>query len=169
VGALLATRIDPKQLRMAVGVAMVLVLVLLFAKPKRWLEGRSDNAKGLHWAPQAVVFFCIGVYGGFVQMGVGVFMLTGLVFGAGYDVVRGNAVKVLIILCFTAIALAVFIHSGQVNWSVGLLLACGNMAGAWIATRQAAKRGARFIRWLLIPVVTYAALKYLGVLALLAR
>jgi uncharacterized membrane protein YfcA len=133
------------------------------------LEGGADSAKEKHWAVKAGIFFCIGVYGGFIQMGVGVFMLTGLVFSVGYDVVRGNAVKVLIILCFTAIALVIFIYSGKVNWSVGLLLACGNMTGAWIATKQAAKRGATFIRWLLILVVSYAALKYLGILALLSR
>jgi hypothetical protein len=168
LGAFLATRMDAHHLKRAVGVAMLLVLGLLFIKPQRWTDGMRDSSKGLHWIPKAGIFFCVGVYGGFIQMGVGVFLLTGLVFGAGYDVVRGNAVKVLIVLCFTTIALAVFIYSGKVYWSIGLLLACGSMAGAWIATRQAAKRGARFIRWLLIFVVSYAALKYLGVFDLVA-
>ena len=76
------------------------------------------------------VFFFIGIYLGFIQMGVGVFLLTGLVLGVGYDVVRGNAVKVLIILCCTAIALGIFIYSDKVDWEFGLLLACGNMAGS---------------------------------------
>ena len=165
-GAILATQISAPHLKKAVGIAMVVVLLLLFVRPKRWIEGGRDG-RGLHWLPRDVIFFCIGMYGGFIQMGVGVFLLTGLVLGSGFDVIRGNAVKVLIVCCFTVIALAIFICSGKVDWPVGLLLACGNMTGAWIATRQAARRGARFVRWLLIVVVSYAALKYLGVLDLL--
>ena len=93
---------------------------------------------------------------------VGLFLLAGLVLGAGYDLVRGNAVKVLIILCFTVFALAVFLYNGQVRWDVGLILAVGNMAGAWVAAKVAARKGAaRFVRWLLIVVVIAAAAKLL--------
>jgi len=42
-----------------------------------------------------------------------------------------------------------------------LTLAAGNMLGAWVATHEAAKRGAPFIRWLLIVVVIAAATRYL--------
>jgi uncharacterized membrane protein YfcA len=35
------------------------------------------------------------------------------------------------------------------------------MLGAWVATHEAAKRGAPFIRWLLIAVVIAAATRYL--------
>lgn len=164
LGAFLATHMDTAHFKKAVGIAMVVILALLLAKPKRWIEGKADDSSDMHWAARSGMLFLIGVYGGFIQMGVGVFLLTGLVLGVGYDVLRGNAVKVLIILCFTVIALGIFVYSGKVNWSIGLLLASGNMTGAWIATRQAAKRGARFIRWLLIVVVAYAALKYLGLL-----
>jgi hypothetical protein len=50
-----------------------------------------------------------------------------------------------------------------VAWKIGLALAAGNMLGAWIATREAARRGAVFVRYLLIAVVTFAALRYLGI------
>jgi hypothetical protein len=81
--------------------------------------------------------------------------------------VRANAVKVLIVLCFTVFALAVFVINGQVVWQIGLILAVGNMLGAWVGARMAVKRGAVFVRWLLIAVVAVSAAKLLGVFDLI--
>jgi uncharacterized membrane protein YfcA len=77
------------------------------------------------------------------------------------DLVRANGVKVAVIFALTLPALAVFVAHGQVRWGAGLLLACGNMLGAWTAGREAARRGAGFVRWILVLVVSGAALKYL--------
>jgi len=112
---------------------------------------------------QILIFFAIGLYGGFIQAGAGFFLLAGLVLGAGYDLVRANAVKVLIVLCYTIFALAVFLFNDQVRWEVGLVLALGNMLGAWIAARMAVKRGVVFVRWLLIIIVALAAAGLLGI------
>jgi uncharacterized membrane protein YfcA len=111
---------------------------------------------------QLVIFFFIGIYGGFIQAGVGIFLLAGLVLVSGYDLVRANAVKLLIVLCYTVFALIVFILNDQVRWFVGLILAIGNMLGAWIASRMAVKRGAGFVRWILIAVVAVSAVLLLG-------
>jgi hypothetical protein len=163
-GAFVAGTIDKAHLRTAIGVVMVVVLVMLFVKPKRWIEGRPDAGRGRPGVLQMLVFFLIGAYGGFVQVGVGVFSLVALVLMSGFDLVRGNAVKVFMILCFTIPALAVFVYYGQVRWGIGLVLAAGNMLGAWVATKEAARRGGRFVRYLLIAVVSFAALRYLGVI-----
>jgi uncharacterized membrane protein YfcA len=77
--------------------------------------------------------------------------------------VKANAVKVLIILCFTAFALVVFVYHNQVNWFIGLILAIGNMLGAWVATHTAVKKGAGFVRWILIGVVIVSAVSLLGI------
>lgn len=165
LGAVIACSIEVADLRRAVGVAMLVILATLFIRPKRWIEGRMREA-ARPTPLQMLLFLGIGVYGGFIQMGIGVFLLTSLVLNAGFDVVRGNAAKVLIVLLGALVALAVFIVHGQIIWTVGLVLACGNMLGAWVATREAARRGAVFVRALLIVVVSLAALRYLGVLDL---
>ncbi|MBW1944993.1 MAG: sulfite exporter TauE/SafE family protein, partial [Deltaproteobacteria bacterium] len=114
-----------------------------------------------------VIFFFIGAYGGFIQAGVGIFLLAGLVLGVGYDLVRANAVKVLIVLCFTAFAMVVFMINGQILWGMGLLLAVGNAGGGWLAAKLAIERGAGLVRWFLIAVVIVSAAKLLGLLDLL--
>jgi uncharacterized protein len=79
------------------------------------------------------------------------------VLSAGFNLVSANAVKNLMVLVFTAAALVVFIVHDQVNWTLGLLLAAGQSLGAWIAARMAVKRGARFVRWVVIVVIVLSA------------
>jgi uncharacterized membrane protein YfcA len=162
IGAQIAADLDEIVMRRIIGGLMVVMLVVLIVRPGRWLESMPERLdRNPSWV-QYLIFFAIGLYGGFIQAGVGIFLLAGLVLGAGYDLVRANAVKLLIILCFTVFALAVFILNDQVRWSVGLVLAAGNMSGAWVASRMAVKRGAVFVRWVLIAVVVVSAILLLG-------
>lgn len=163
LGAQIAVNLDETLMRRTIGALMVVMLIVILIRPKRWLEGRPEMTDRPPSWLQLAVFFGIGVYGGFIQAGVGIFLLAGLVLGAGYDLVRANAVKVLIILCFTIPALAIFFLNDQVEWGIGLILAVGNMAGAWVAVRTAAEKGAKFVRWLLIGVVLVAGISLLGV------
>ena len=169
IGAQIAVNLDEVTMRRTIGALMVVMLAVILVRPKRWLEGKPSLARQhLNWQ-QWLIFFLIGIYGGFIQAGVGIFLLAGLVLSAGYDLVRANAVKVLIVLGSTIFAMAVFVLNKQVVWSLGLILAVGNMLGAWVATRVAVKRGAVFVRWLLIAVVAVSALELLGLFDWVAR
>ena len=162
IGAQIAATLDEEILRRTIGVLMVIMFIILLVRPKRWLEGKAGVVGEKPTLLQYLIFFAIGVYGGFIQIGVGLFLLAGLVLSAGYNLVWANAVKLLIVLSFTIFALAVFVYNEQVNWLVGLVLAVGNMSGAWVATRVAVQRGAGFVRWFLIAVVVISAALLLG-------
>lgn len=164
VGAWLAGCMDRSTFRFTVGMLLLVVLVLLFIKPRAWLEQHKDIKRRSLWL-LAPIYFLIGIYGGFIQMGIGVFLLVALVWVSGFDLLVGNAVKILIVFVLTMPALIVFALQGNVHWHTGLVLACGNMLGAWLAAREAAKRGAPFIRALLIVVVIAASTRYLGLWA----
>lgn len=167
LGAQIAVNLDEQMMRRTIGALMVVMLMLMLIRPNRWLE--KSTTPVLHrpgWG-QLLLFFAIGIYGGFIQAGVGIFLIAGLVLSVGYDLVRANAVKVLIILCFTVFALVVFVLNGQVWWGIGLLLASGNAIGGWVAARMAVKRGAIFVRGLLIIVVVVSAAELLGIFDLL--
>ena len=92
-----------------------------------------------HWAIM-VGFFVVGLYGGFIQAGVG-FLVLAITTFAGLDLVRGNAVKLLSILLLTIPSLIVFAAAGQVDWPRGLALGAGNWAGAMIGVRMAVLKG----------------------------
>jgi uncharacterized membrane protein YfcA len=166
IGAQIAVGLDERMLRRVIGALLAIMLVLIVARPRRWLKGHLEVIEGRPSFLHLMTFFIIGCYGGFIQAGVGVFLLAGLVLGVGYDLVRANAVKVLIIFCFTVFALVVFMMNGQVQWGLGILLAVGNAIGGSLAARLAIERGAVFVRWLLIAVVAVSAAKLLGLLDL---
>lgn len=167
IGAQIAVNLDEQLMRRTIGALMVAMLVVIIARPRRWLEGRAEALDQRPGWGQMVVFFLIGGYGGFIQAGVGIFILAGLVLSAGYDLVRANAAKALIVLCFTVFALLVFIYNDQVRWELGILLAIGNALGGWVAARMAVERGAVFVRWLLIAVVAVSAAQLLGLFELI--
>jgi uncharacterized membrane protein YfcA len=108
------------------------------------------------------IFLGIGFYGGFIQAGVGFLLLAVIVPGLGLDLVRGNALKVVLGLAHMVISLPVFVARGQVDLTAGIALALGNMAGAWIGTRLAVLRGGRFVRWVLAGAILLSAAQLLG-------
>lgn len=169
LGAQIAVNLDETLMRRTIGALMVVMLIVILVRPRRWLQGRETRESGPAGWLQMLIFFGIGIYGGFIQAGVGIFLLAGLVLGSGFDLVRANAVKVLIILCFTAFALVVFLLNDQVRWEIGLILAFGNMAGAWVAVKTAVKRGAEFVRWFLVAVVLVAAVVLLDLPGIIAK
>ena len=63
-----------------------------------------------------LLFVGVGFYGGFVQAGVGFLVLGVTVLACGYDLVRANSIKVLVILVYTAVAVPIFILGDQVWW-----------------------------------------------------
>lgn len=169
IGAQIAADLNDAIMDKVIGAVMVLMLGVILFRPKRWLEGTNLQFTDRPSLTQIVIFFLIGIYGGFIQAGVGIFLLSGLVLSAGYNLVRANAVKTLIVLVFTLFALFIFIANGQVNWLIGIALAIGNAAGGWFAARMAVERGATFVRFVLIAVVILSALNLLGVFGWIGR
>ena len=159
LGAQIAADLDERMMRLAIAVIMVIMLVVILVNPKRWLEDTTSKLGSRVGFVEIVAMFGVGVYGGFIQAGVGIFLLAVLVLVSGYDLVRGNALKVLVVLGFTPLALVVFVLNDQVVWSIGLTMALGNMVGAWLGARAAAKGGASFVRMVLIGVIIVSSLK----------
>jgi len=135
---------------------------IILLKPDKWVKGQAGLIEKKASPFQYFVFFLIGLYGGFIQAGVGFFLLSGLVLSVGYDLLRANAMKLLIVLIYTPFALAVFIYNGQIDYILGLVLAGGNMLGAFIASKYASRIGNKVIRYILLIIIFLSALKLLN-------
>jgi len=157
IGAMIAADINEEVFEKAIAVVMLMMLVFIVYKPQKWIKEQTDlvEKKVSFW--QIVIFFFIGVYGGFIQIGVGYFLLAGIVLGAGYELVKANAIKVLIVLLYSPFAIFVFFMNDQINWKYGLIMTVGNVAGAFIASRMAVARGAKFVRWIIVAVILITA------------
>jgi uncharacterized membrane protein YfcA len=157
-GAYVATTISSEVMQRVFALVVVLVAASVLVKPSRWMGGTEAR---LHHPWRWLVFLGVGFYGGCVQAGVGFLMLAGLVLGSGFGLVKGNAAKVTLILLYTPLTLVLFATADQVDLAVGLVLGSGNMIGAWIASNLAIKKGAAWIRWVLVVAAVAAAVRML--------
>ena len=157
-GAFLAVNLNDEVMKLAIAGVMILVFFLILLKPNRWINSHEEHPPIPYWV-QVIVFFFVGIYGGFIQAGVGFFLLTSLVLGSGFELVKANALKLFVILLYTPLALLIFFIHGDVNLWIGLVLAVGNMTGAWIGTKIAVKWGAVFIRYFVLVAILVASTK----------
>ncbi len=162
IGAQFAVEINERIMNNAIAIMLVIMFFLLLFKPEAWIKGQAYLASEKPGIFQIVIFFVIGIYGGFIQAGVGMFLLAGLVLGSGLDLVKANAVKNLIILLFTSVVMVIFMYNNQINYEIGLILAAGSMLGAFVATKFAVSWGPKFIRYVLLFVILGASLKLFG-------
>jgi uncharacterized membrane protein YfcA len=161
-GAMLAVDVNKKVIEIAMAAAMVIMVFFIFYKPDKWLKGNAlILERPIRWW-QLAIFFLAGFYGGFIQVGVGYFFLMALVLGVGYDLVKANAVKNLIVFFYAIFALLVFVINGQVNYLYGLVLSAGSVIGALIASWLAIKKGAPFIRAVILISVILTILQISG-------
>lgn len=169
LGALISIRLDDTQFRTILGITLLLLIGPVLAESQ--LHARFANRQHAFresWGIWAV-FFAIGVYSGFLQVAAGLFFLLVLSLAGGMNLVLANSIKVTAMLCTTTVALLVFIADHKVEWRIGLLLAAANAIGAWLGAHWGVKKGAYWIRVVLITTVVGMALQLLGVFALLWR
>jgi uncharacterized membrane protein YfcA len=152
LGAWLATRLDDQLFRPLIGVVLLIWAVVLLVKPDRLLHP-PDEAREPSPLSYALALL-VGLYGGFLQAGVGFPLIALLAGHLGYDLVRANSVKAGLIFAYTCVALPVFAAAGQVAWTPALVLALGTMLGAWLGARWQLEKGASVVRWFVIAMVT---------------
>lgn len=156
IGAFAISQVADDTFETIFGLLMVPVVILTVIKPK----ARTDVKPWPTWVTW-LVFAGIGMYGGAFQAGVGLVLLAALTH-AGYDLVTANNVKVLVNTIVAAIALPVFIWSGNVVWGPALVLAVGFLVGGWLGAKLAVKGGERLVRWFMVICALFLAGRLLG-------
>lgn len=153
IGAKVAIGTDAALFQFILAGVMLVMLALTLLNPTSRLKDRIESSGTASKVIAMVVFFFIGIYGGFIQAGVGLLVITGLRLLTGIDLVRTNAIKVFVIFCYTIVALGTFIIDDQVNWTLGVTLAIGNATGAWIGSHWAVEKGDKWIKVVLVVTV----------------
>ena len=157
-GAWLASHMDESIFRKAAALLFAVMAMTVFVDPKRWDRPAGAGRIRPYLYP---LFFLLGVYGGFLQAGIGVLLISTFVLAGGYDVVRGNALKFALAFLFTAAALLTFTAAGQVRWLTGLALAVGTIAGGIVGARLVIAKGSRWVRVLVVVAAVGAVIKLL--------
>ncbi|MCG8307829.1 MAG: sulfite exporter TauE/SafE family protein [Cytophagales bacterium] len=159
IGAKIAVDIRGELFNKILSVIMVLVVFATIRGKSKPKEIKRESARLSTKIPGAVIFFFIGIYGGFIQAGVGFLIIGTLSALHEFSLVKINSMKVFIVLVYTLAALAVFIYEGKVNWLYGIVLAVGNSAGAWFASRWTVEKGDGAVKIFLVIAVIALSVK----------
>jgi uncharacterized membrane protein YfcA len=158
VGAFLAVDIDKEVFNRILAVVIVAVVVYMAINPLKNIN-KPENMGKKATITSIIIFFFVGIYGGFIQAGVGYLMIMALTLVNGFSLVKTNSIKVFVALTYTLVALGIFIYYGIVNWEFGIPLAIGNATGGWLASRWSVNKGDNWIRYIVMVTASAFAIK----------
>jgi len=159
IGAQIAVDIKGETFNKILAIIMVVIVFYMVFKPKITIEGTLEKTSGKQLWLSILLFFFVGIYGGFIQAGVGFIILLVLSSVNSLSLVKSNAVKVVVVLIYTFSSVAIFAYNGAINWKMGLVLAIGTSVGGWFASRWSVNKGDGLVRKFLIVMVIIMAIK----------
>ena len=133
LGALVASNSSQKPFEIALLIFMVLILFITLFKPQQYLKDWESHYKSKKI--RYLIYFFIGFYGGFIQLGAGVLFIVLLSIFEDLSLVQINVLKVMMIFVYTLFVVLVFIYYGQVRWGHGLTLMAGQSIAAYFASK----------------------------------
>ncbi len=161
VGAQLVLYVDGELFSKIFAVMMfVIVGIMIFQrKGANTLLGERVGQKAT--VTSLIIFFFIGIYGGFIQSGVGIIILLALNTIHRFTLVKSNSIKNVVVFLYTIAAVAIFIYNDLIDWEYALYLAVGNSIGGWISSRWSVKKGDKMVRVFMMLAVTALAINLL--------
>lgn len=157
IGSLIASQVsDGLFTKIFVGVMILAVGLTLYDPFKSKGEEKLDTRSQVIGT---ILFFFIGIYGGFVQAGIGFLVIAVLALVNNLNLVRSNYVKVFAAIIYTGVSVAVFAWEEKIEWKTGLILAIGHAMGGWYASRWSVKAGDVWIKRVMIVSIIGMAVK----------
>jgi uncharacterized membrane protein YfcA len=164
-GVFIALSVTNEQFMMVFRYLLLVTLLVVLVNPKRWLIKTEINKIPNLWIA-VPCFLGLGFYGGFIQMGMGVFFLVVTVLIMKINIIDANALKTTIVAIYTIVVVFLFHRNGLIEWKLGLTVAIGQSVGGYL-TADIASRYPEADRWayrLLIIVIIFALLSAFDVI-----
>ena len=158
IGSNIAVDISDKIFNRILAIVMLIVMLISIFRPSINIDPQELFTRKKIWL-SILTFFFLGIYGGFIQAGIGFLIIATLTSIHGLGMAKTNSIKVFVILCYTAAAVIVFYIEGKIRWEYGLALAVGNSIGAWIGSRWSVGKSDKFIRMILLVMVVALSIK----------
>ncbi|MHA7057479.1 sulfite exporter TauE/SafE family protein [Aquimarina sp. M1] len=159
IGAKIAINIKGETFNKILAIVMLVVVLFMVFKPKINTKDLIERIQGTYRFSSILAFFFIGIYGGFIQAGVGIFILLALSSINRMSLVKSNAVKAVVVFIYTIGALVIFAFNDQIDYLYGFVLAFGNASGGWFSSRWSVKKGDGIVKIFLIIMVIAMAIK----------
>lgn len=157
LGSFLASRVpDEIFSKIFVGIMFLSVFLIVYDPFKSKGEERLDTRSQVIGS---LFFVLLGVYGGFVQAGIGFMVIAVLSLVNNLNLVTANYVKVFAAIVYTGVSVIVFGLEGKIQWKTGLVLAVGHALGGWYASRWSVSAGDVWIKRVMIASIVAMAIK----------
>lgn len=162
LGAYAATLVPNSVLTPLIVATLVVMAGTMFLNPAALAPAAdAEPIDPLRRPSAALALFAAGLYGGFLQAGVGIVLLAVFASLLQIDLVRGNGLKVAVIFLYSIVVVLVFAARARVAWSSGGALAAGQVLGAVLGVRFAITRGQAAIQKALFVIIVLMALALL--------
>jgi uncharacterized membrane protein YfcA len=133
---------------------MLISVGIFFLLPLK--VGKIDSPQKISlWGFSALCGFSIGFYDGFFGPGTGSFFAIAFMTLMGFNMLKATAHTKVLNFTSNVASLIFFAFGGQIVWIVGLVMAAGQLIGAYIGSGMTMKHGAKIIRPLLV-IVSFA-------------
>lgn len=152
LGAMLLQIIPEKTMRIIVIAAIPLVALIVLRRKNSLVAKKLLPEKYILPASFLTGLF-IGFYDGLVGPGTGTFLILLFTLVLGLEAVKSSGTAKIVNLASNVAALATLIASGHVLYLLGLPAALCAMAGGYLGSGMTIKRGAGFIKWMLVGVL----------------
>jgi len=159
LGAQIAIDLDGSIFNKVLAIIMIIVGVLILFKQQKIDLNLPERLTGKYLFWSILGFFIIGIYGGFINAGIGIVIMLFLNRFNQMSLIKTNATKVAVVFIYSSIALFIFAYNDAVNWKMGFLMALGTSLGAWITSRWSVKKGDRIIRYAMLFTILIMAIK----------
>ncbi len=162
-GSIIAVNISDELFKRILGYVMIGVIISMVFRKSNKKKNQGESLHRSSWLIYPAIF-AVGLYGGFIQVGVGFVLMASIFHLMKISLIRVNMHKVFIIFIYTIPALLVFIFTSNVNWKFGLALAAGTGFGAWWSAKVSVKKGEGVIRVVLIVLILIMSLILLNII-----
>lgn len=155
LGAKLALVLDERYLKIILLALLPVIAVVILMKKNFGGVDRSDRLSPTRVSVLSfAIGFSLGMYDGFFGPGTGTFLILAFTGVIGLNLVRASGSTKIVNLSSNIGALITFLLNGKVLFTLGLVAAVFNIAGNWIGSGLAIKRGSKIIRPIFIVSVS---------------
>ncbi len=164
LGSALASRLvlvlPDNVLKSMVLVMIPLAALIIFSQRKQPEADRSGEIPLRKKLPlAAMIGFLIGGYDGLIGPGTGTFAIIAFTAILKFDLRKASGNAKLLNLASNYASLFTFLFAGTIPFALAIPCGICNLCGAWLGSRFALRKGAKFIRPMMLVVMILLLLK----------
>jgi uncharacterized membrane protein YfcA len=161
-GALFASRISAESFKSSIFFMMIAIFIYTLFKPDLGKVNVEKHSPKKMMVIGSIAACLIGFYDGLIGPGTGTMLMIALVAIMGFAFVGASAIAKVVNATTNLASIIVIGFSLGIMWTLGLVLAVANLAGGYMGSHMAIKKGSSFIRifYLIVTALLILRLGY---------